>query len=396
MLIAMLLITAGLLVLLLGGEALVAGAQGVSERVGIPPMIVGLTIVAFATSVPELCVSIIASLEGSPEIAIGNILGSNIFNTLMVVGVAVVLTQRSRVVRTPGSALWLEGDDNRTSTQSLVLHETLFTRELLWCITATMLVFLFAWTPAGEAIVSSKEGVILIATMAGILLWTVKSALADPQEVEPEDTDIGPVMAALAAGATLCVWALDVVNLGALTDGSTWQPLACAVAISWCWWALSKSDSQLGVSKLVALLGVGVWILTVGSEMLVVGAQIAAAKLGVSEAVVGLTGVALGTSAPELATTIVAVRRGELDMAIGNALGSNLFNILLVLGVAAVILPIPISARFLEIDTPFALGALVALGVFARGWLGGGGRGKLTEPHGWLMIAAWVGYLFTM
>ena len=87
----MVLITAGLLVLLLGGEALVAGAQGVSEKVGIPPMIVGLTIVAFATSVPELCVSIIASLEGSPEIAVGNILGSNIFNTLMVVGFAVVL-----------------------------------------------------------------------------------------------------------------------------------------------------------------------------------------------------------------------------------------------------------------------------------------------------------------
>ncbi len=396
MLIAMLLITAGLLVLLLGGEALVAGAQGVSEKLSIPPMIVGLTVVAFATSVPELCVSIIASNEGSPEIAIGNILGSNIFNTLMVIGVAVVLTQRARAVKSPGSPLWTEEGQERTSTQSLVLHESLFSRELLWCISATLVVFLFAWTPAGEAIVSSIEGLILILTMAGILFWIVRSAMANPQEIEPEDTDIGLILATLTAGFTLGIWALDVVNLGALTGGASWKLLACVVAIGWCWWALSKSGAQLGVPTMLGLLVVGVWILTVGSEILVVGAQIAAAELGVSEAVIGLTGVALGTSAPELATTIVAVKRGEIDMAVGNALGSNLFNILLVLGVAAVIQPIPVSARFLEIDTPFALASLVVLGLFAKGTLGGGGRGRLTEKHGWVMIAAWIGYLFTM
>jgi cation:H+ antiporter len=388
MLIAMLLITAGLLVLLLGGEALVAGAQGVSEKLAIPPMIVGLTIVAFATSVPELCVSIIASNEGSPELAIGNILGSNIFNTLMVIGVAVVLTQRARAVTTPGTPLWLEDGNDRISTQSLVLHETLFSRELLWCICATLLVFVFAWTPAGEAVVSLTEGLFLVVIMAGIVFWIVRSAMADPQEVEATDTDVGPVLAALAASTTLAVWAIF--------DSSSWQHLACVVAIGWCWWTLSRAGSQLETPTLLALLAVGVWVLTIGSDILVDGAQIAATELGVSEAVVGLTGVALGTSAPELATTIVAVRRGQLDMAIGNALGSNLFNILLVLGVAAAIQPIPVSPRFLEIDTPVALGALVALGVFARGWLGGGGRGRLTESHGWVMIAAWFGYLFTM
>jgi len=387
MLIAMLLVTAGLLVLLLGGEALVAGAQGVSERLSIPPMVVGLTIVAFATSVPELCVSIIAARAGSPEIAVGNILGSNIFNTLMVIGVAVVLTQRSRTVTSPSTPLWQEGGKGET-TKSLVLHNTLYLRELLWCITATILVFVFAWTPKGEASVSTIEGFTLLCIMIGIIFWIVRSALMNPQEVEPEEAEIGAVLSVLAAITTVAVWAL--------CDDTSWQHLGCAAAIGWCWWVLSRGESQLGTLTLITLLCVGVWVLTIGSGMLVDGAQIAATELGVSEAVVGLTGVALGTSAPELATTVVAVKRGELDMAIGNALGSNLFNILMVLGIAAIIQPIPVAPRFLEIDAPFALGSLVILGLFAKGSLGGGGRGKLTETHGWIMIASWLGYLCTM
>jgi cation:H+ antiporter len=296
----------GLVILLLAGDALVRGSVALSLRLGIPTFIVGLTVVAFGTSAPELLISVQAALAGVPGIAIGNVVGSNIANVLLVLGLPALFATLD-----PGAS-----DSRRSYFQmllaSVVLIGLAFAGPLhFWH--AAVLLTLFVLMLA-DAFNEGRNG---------------KAAALD--EIE----GIGPGMP---------VW------------------------------------------KMVAFLVVGLIGLPVGADLLIDGAVGISRALGISEEVIGLTMVAVGTSLPELATTLMAALRREADVAIGNVIGSNLFNILSILGIASLFGPLPIDRDFLTRDLWVMLAAALLLAPFVlRGW-------KIGKRWGIAFIAIYVGY----
>ncbi|MFC7704867.1 calcium/sodium antiporter [Plastorhodobacter daqingensis] len=298
-----LLLLVGLTGLFLGGEALVRGAVAFARRLAIPPLLIGLTVVGFGTSTPELLVSVDAALRGAPDIALGNVIGSNIGNILLIVG----LTALVWPIRAAGGTL------ARDATVMM--------------IAAVALVPLF-WMgevgrPAGAALV------------LGLVIYLV---LAYRQARNTaHDEDLAPA-----------------------------QPL----------W-----QSALW-------LGAGLLALMLGARFLIDGAVSIARTLGLSEAFIGLTIVAVGTSLPELATSLVAALRRQSAIAIGNIVGSNIFNVLGILGATALIAPIPVGARFLTLDLPvmIAASALLMALLLARPQIGRG--------TGAALLLAYAAYVF--
>jgi cation:H+ antiporter len=359
-LIPILLVCAGFAALYQGGNALLAGSSGLARHFGLPPLLVGLTVVAFATSAPELAVSVLAAFQGTPDIAVGNVLGSNIFNTLIAVGVVAVLAP-------------------------FAIPKTLMRREIPLGIAATVLVGIFAWTDGG---LTRVEGAVLVLALVGVLTWIVRSAMkeralaSDPvasqgEEGPEADLDAVPAMLVMGAGAGAAL--LDMASLSLLdfaVPGAAFLTLLNA--------RFHVKRPTLLIRGLAILFGLAMLVL--GSNALVDGAGEIALSFGVSEAMVGLTVVAIGTSAPELATAVAAARKGETELALGNALGSNLFNLLGVLGVAAAIFPIEIAPSFLHRDL------LVALGVSILLLLPLMTRNRVGRAGGVAMLALWVAY----
>lgn len=282
----MLLVVIGFVVLLAGGELVVRSATSLGRRLGLTPLVVGLTIVAFGTSAPELAVSVLATAEGQPDLAVGNVVGSNIANILLVLGLPALfggLVVASRVVRA----------------------------DIPVMIAATGLFVVLGL----DGKLGRIDGIVLLVTLVVIVTWTVRASRAETRGME-----VAEVL-----------------------------------------WPLPK-----------ALVGVaaGVGLLVVAARMVVSGASDLAADLGVPDLVIGLTVVALGTSAPEVATTAVAAIRGERDMAVGNAVGSNIFNLLMVLGTSAVVTNagVEVADTALELDVPVMVATAVAcLPIIARG-----------------------------
>lgn len=290
----------GLFALFVGGDFLVKGASGLALRLGLSPMVIGLTVVGFGTSAPELLVSLNAALGGQAGIAIGNVVGSNIANSLLILGLAAVLAPVAVEFRAIRS-------------------------DLFWMSAATLVLPLVLWS--GD--LGLIEGLVLVAGLALFLVLSLRNGASAEDGIAPA--------------------------------GPLWRGLAYALG------------------GLVAIMA--------GAHYLVQSATIIARDLGVSEAMIGLSIVAIGTSLPELATTIVAVIRGQRDIAVGNVIGSNIFNILGILGITAVVAPIPVAARFLQVDIPFLLG-LTAF-IVAMLWL----TGKLGRITGVVMLLAYTFYL---
>ncbi|MFC3614072.1 calcium/sodium antiporter [Lutimaribacter marinistellae] len=278
----------GLVVLLLAGDALVRGAVNLSLRLGVPALIVSLTIVAFGTSAPELLIAIKAVQENAPGIALGNVVGSNTANILLVLGVPALL-----------SRLHTSECDTRKTYVFMLVASVLF----------IALAFLgsFTWV----------SGVILLAAL-GYVLWDAFSEAKAHRraEAEAEDED------------------LDELE-GADPD----MP----------WW-------RIGVYLVLGLVG-----LPMGAHLLVENSSIIARTYGVSETVIGLTLVALGTSLPELATTVMAALRRQADVALGNVIGSNMFNLLAIVGIATFVGEIPVDPEFLRFDLWVMLAASLLL-----------------------------------
>jgi len=262
---------AGLVGLFLGGEALVRGSVGIARRMAIPPLLIGLTVVGFGTSTPELLVSVDAAWRGVPDIALGNILGSNIANILLIVGLSALVWP----IRVMGATL-------RRDTAVMMAA-------------ALVLVPVFAMAQIGRL-----SGLILVAGLAAYLIW----AYRHPGDMEAEDVGVP-------------------------------APASVLVSILWV------------IGGLVALMA--------GARFLVDGAVNIARGYGISEAFIGLTIVAVGTSLPELATSLIAAFRRQSEIAIGNIVGSNIFNVLGILGVTALIAPIPVASRFLTFDLPIMI-----------------------------------------
>lgn len=299
----------GLILLVVAGDALVRGAVNLALRLGIPPLVVGLTVVAFGTSAPELLVSIQAVLRDAPGIALGNVVGSNIANILLVLGLPALI-----------SVIHSSQTDTRESYVTMLLASALF-------IGLAFVGVLTWWS-----------GLVLLAGL-GLMLWqSYRSAMAH------------------RAGAA------DVE--GAVLGMAGW--------------------------KIAALLVAGLIGLPIGADLLVDASVNIARDLGISETVIGLTLVAVGTSLPELATSVIAAIRRSADVALGNVIGSNLFNLLGIIGVTSLVAPVPVAPEFLSYDLWVMLGTALLLAPFV---LFGRDIGRGT---GVLFVALYVAYAVSL
>ena len=304
----MLLITIGLFLLYLGSEALVRGSSSLALRFGISPLIIGLTIVAFGTSAPELVVSISAALKGSSGVAVGNVVGSNIFNVAAILGI-------TALIRPPS------------------VHLSLIRREIPILIVVS--VFGFGLITFGH--ISRVAGFLLF---AGLCIYTITSIRRAKREtIIDQDAPSKP------------------------PELSAWL---CSILIA-------------------SGLGLLIW----GSQMFVTGAVNTARSFGVPEATIGLTIVAAGTSLPELATSVVAAFKRESDIAIGNIVGSNIFNILCILGITACIQPIDVVGIGM-LDLAFMLGLSLLLLPFAFT------QRSISRSEGVVFLSIYGGYLYLM
>ena len=313
MLLPLMAVAAGLLLLVWSAERFVDGAAATSRRLGVSPLLVGMLVIGFGTSAPELMVSSLAASQGNPGLALGNGYGSNIANIGMILGLMALITP-------------------------LAVHSSVIRRELPVLLAVTLLSALLMW----GGIIGRVEGGLLLGLLAaliGVSIWQARGSSSDPLAAETEERlEVHPM--SLRAGVT---------------------------------WTL-----------------VGLVLLMLSSRVLVWGAVEIALGFGVSDLIIGLTVVAIGTSLPELASSFSALRRGEHDLVVGNVVGSNLFNTLGVVGLAAVIHPIEVGGEVLLRDWSLMTVMTLLMTVFAIGWRGRPGR--INRLEGSVLLVLFVGY----
>ncbi len=317
MLIAVFTLLAGFVVLIGGGELLVRGAVRVAERAGMSQLLIGLTIVGFGTSAPELVASVEAARAGSPGIAWGNVVGSNLANSLLILGTASLILP----MVVPRGPLWRDG--------GLALVATI----ILWFVAST----------SGITITIGAAFLILLCAYLGYAYWAEKTQ---------------PVGAsALHEKAE----ALEVTDTHLHDEGPLWR-------------------------SILVLIG-GIVLIVAGGRWLVEGAVDLARLVGMSEAVIGLTVIAIGTSLPELVTSVIAAYKGASAVALGNVLGSNIFNLLLIGGVTAVIAPGTIPGEITNYGLPLLIATSVLLMIFAAT-----GR-RITRREGAVLLIIYIAQL---
>jgi len=300
----LLLLAAGLVLLTLGADYLVRGAISFANRLGMPPLLIGLTVVGFGTSMPELLVSMQAALDGAPAIAVGNVVGSNIANILLILGLAAAISPIPAMIPS-------------------------LKRDMVMMLFAAVVMLGLGYL----GLIGSLTGLAMFALLAAYLAWVTYT---DRRRMSAEEAEL-------------------VVKLAG------WRE------------ALFIAGGLAG--------------LFIGANLLIDAATSIALQFGISEAVIGLTIVAVGTSLPELATSVVAAFRRQAEIALGNVVGSNIFNILGILGLTAVVVPVPVEPSMASFDIPFMLGvslALVALILLA---------GRIGRPAGVAMLAIYTGYV---
>jgi len=310
--VSILLFAAGLVSLVTGAESLVAGASRLAGVFRVPPLLVGLTVVAFGTSSPELAVSIDSALSGESGISLGNVLGSNIFNILFILGLS-----------------------------ALIIPVTVSRKLVRLDVPVMIAVSLFLLILSLDGELSRSEGVVLLLCLAAYIFFLIRQGLSE-KTLPPEDG----------------------------TGGRRAR----------------RRGSRPVIDALMIVLGFA--LLVLGSDWLVRGAVSIAVSLRVSGMVIGLTVVAVGTSLPELFTSVVAAVRGERDIAVGNVIGSNIFNIMGVLGASAVLSPrsIPVPPAVLGFDMPVMAAAAVAcLPIFFTG-------GRISRPEALLLLGYYFAY----
>ena len=299
----------GLVILLFAGDALVKGAVNVALRLGIPALIVSLTIVAFGTSAPELLIAISSILDGVPDIALGNVVGSNTANVLLVLGVPAII-----------ATMHTSEFDTKKSFNFMIAATFLFIAICFW------------------GTITWVQGVILLGVLLIVLIDQARSAISHAKDagIEEEVEGADPDMR---------------------------------------WW-------KIGVFLIAGLIG-----LPLGAHLLVENASIIARAFNISEAIIGLTLVAIGTSLPELATTVMATIRRQADVALGNVIGSNLFNLLAITGIASLVGPIPVDREFLIFDLWVMLGASLLLIPFVYF------RQNITRVWGYALGGLYIAYI---
>lgn len=302
----------GFIILIKGADLLVDGASSIAARFNIPNLVIGLTIVAFGTSAPELFVNLIASFNGNTEIAIGNVLGSNIANVLLILGVAAVIYPLS----VQSSTVWKE------------IPFSLLAAVALWVLANDILL-----DGAAGSVIGRSDGIILLLFFSIFMVYVFEISFRH----KPAEEDI--------------------------------------------------AVSKLSVTKSVVFILAGLAGLVFGGKWIVEGAIHIANLLGVSESLIGLTVVAVGTSLPELATSAVAAYRKNVDIAVGNVVGSNIFNIFLVLGTSAIIKPLPFKP-----SSNFDMYVVMLSSALLFAFLFLGKRQRIERWQGIMFLVLYIGY----
>ena len=302
-----LMIILGFVLLIKGADFLVDGASGVAKRFRIPEIVIGLTIVSIGTSMPELFVSTTSALQGSADMSIGNIIGSNICNLLLILGLSAVISP-------------------------MKFQKTTRNIEVPMCFGVTAVFLLLC--NLGKAL-SLVDGIILLVLFAGFIGYTFYIAKKGMEQEDAEEE--------------------------------------------------TKQNSML---KNIILIVIGVVALKLGGDFTVNNSVVIAEKVGISQKVIGLTVLAIGTSLPELVTSVVAATKGSDDLAIGNIIGSNIFNMLMIIGVSAVITPLAYNVTY-NLQLGILLGALVLLEVFAFTKP----KNRMTRPNGVIYVALYAVYM---
>jgi cation:H+ antiporter len=301
----------GLAVLVWGADRFISGAAALANNLGVSPMMIGLTIVGFGTSAPEVLVASIAAIDGNPGLSIGNALGSNIANIGLIIGVTALVTPLS-------------------------VHSGVLKREypLLLAISLISLALMWAGT------LGRIDGLLLIVLLAGTLAWMARSAKIDSSDPISSEFD-------------------------------------------------AEIPHDIPTSKAIFWFVIGLLCLLLSSRVLVWGAVNVASALGVSDVIIGLTIVAIGTSLPELAASIASALEGEHDIAIGNVVGSNLYNILAVLSLPGLIAPGPFLPEVLYRDQPTMVGLTIVLFLMGYGF---GKQGRINRLEGLILLTIFLGY----
>lgn len=304
----------GLAILILGAEGLVRGASSISKNAGVPPIVIGLTVVAFGTSAPEFIVNVFSALKGVTDIALGNIIGSNIANILLILGASALIAE----LRIQENTVW---------------------KEIPFAALAVLIVFVMAndiiLDNGTTNVLTRIDGLILLVFFAIFMHYTFELARKGTVDTTQEQE--------------ICVYPMHI--------------------------------------SIILTIG-GLLFLFFGGRLLVDQAVILARLAGFSELFIGLTIVAVGTSLPELATSLVAARKGQIDLAVGNVVGSNIFNVFWILGITGVIAPIPVSANA-HVDIAICL--LVSVALFIAMFIGK--KHKLERWQGGVFLISYIIYI---
>lgn len=312
MLIPLLAIIAGLAILVWSADQFVDGAAGTANHFGMPPLLIGMVIVGFGTSAPEMVVSALAASQGNPGIALGNAYGSNITNIALILGLTALISP-------------------------IAVHSQVLRKELPILILLTGLSAALLW----DNQVSRGDAWVLLAVFAGLMGWTIRQGIRNKTDVL--GTEVGEEL----------------------------------------------STQTMPLNKALLRLLIGLALLVGSSRLLVWGAVEIAHGLGVSDLVIGLTIIAVGTSLPELASSLAATRKGEHDIALGNVLGSNIFNTLAVVGIAGAIQPMAVGPEVLTRDVLVMALLTLSLFVFCYGFRG---PGRINRLEGGILLACYIGY----
>jgi len=313
MLMAILAVVGGLAVLVWSADRFIDGAAATARYAGMPPLLIGMVIIGFGTSAPEMVVSAFASIQGNPNLALGNGYGSNIANIALILGITALLSP-------------------------IAVHSQILRKELPILTAFTLL----AGYQLMDGEITRAEAVVLLVVFFMMMGWTIMQGMRQRGDALGNDVE---------------------------------QDMA--------------GEDQMTLGKAIFWLILGLLLLVASSRVLVWGAVDIASAMGVSDLVIGLTVVAIGTSLPELASSIIAVRKNEHDLALGNVIGSNMFNTLAVVGIAGAIQPMTVSPEVLTRDWVVMAGLTLSLFVLGYGFRG---QGRINRPEGGLLLAIFIGY----
>lgn len=306
----------GLIALYFGASWLVSGASGIASRYGIPPLVIGLTIVAFGTSFPELLVSVIAAIKGMSDIAIGNVIGSNILNIALILGLSAIITPL------------------RIQLRSIIAESPIMIGSAVLLLVLSL-----------DNVINRIDGALLFTGLIAFVLFSYRFEKYESDRIP--DTEKDKYIKSV------------------------------------------KTGKSIGI--MISLIVVGLVGLTVGAQILVGASVVIAKYFGLSEKFIGLTIVAFGTSLPELATSLIAAIRKEIGISVGNIIGSNIFNILAILGLSSMINPIPIAKGLIDSGFIWDYGLMIALSIFL--WFCMKTGMKVTRAEGILFLIIFTAYI---